>query len=223
MRFSAFEAPSLTPFAEEILSRAYADLGIGMEVVVSTPRRALLDAASGRTDGELVRVRRIGSLHETLIRVEVPVFISRSIAFVRKPEFASVPLDDLKHLRAGHVSGANFARKFTEGFAEIWRTETPEQLVDMLKRDRVDLIILGEATAQRLSREIGMNGIFPLSASLGEVCFYHYLHQKHAALVPRVEQALRRITGGEAVDPCAPSENGLLEGSDVASRDAESS
>jgi len=223
LRFSAFEAPSLTPYARDILSRVYGELGIDMEVVVSTPRRALLEAASGTTDGELIRVRRVGSLHKTLIRVEVPVVIARSVALVRDPKHASVPFDELKHLRAGHVAGANFASKLTQGFSEVWRTETPEQLVDMLKHNHVDLIVLGEETAKRLLGQMNSDDIFPLSASLGEICFYHYLHRKHAALVPKVELVLKRILGGDVDDPCAPPKNGFLEGKDLASLDAESS
>jgi polar amino acid transport system substrate-binding protein len=37
LRFSAIDAPALTPVAERIVSRAYAELGIEVETVVSTP------------------------------------------------------------------------------------------------------------------------------------------------------------------------------------------
>jgi len=196
LRFSAFEAPNLTPVAEKILSRAYAELGIRMETVVSTPRRALLDAASGKTDGELARVRSVGDLHETLIRVEVPVVVARTFAYTDKPELKGKSLSELEHLRAGHVAGARFAGELAKGFAEVWPAETPEQLFEMLHRDRIDLVILGESTGNRLIGEMALTEVFPLQPSLETVEFYHFLHEKHAALVPRIEAVLRRMMQG---------------------------
>lgn len=37
LRFSGFDAPNLTPKAERILSRAYEELGIRIETVISSP------------------------------------------------------------------------------------------------------------------------------------------------------------------------------------------
>jgi polar amino acid transport system substrate-binding protein len=156
-------------------------------------------------------------LQQTLIRIDVPVYVSYSVALVRDRNLISMPIGDLKHLRAGHIAGANYARKITQGFSEIWTGETPEQLLEMLVHDRVDLVVLGEETANKVLASKQVDRIFRLAQSPGVVCFYHYLHDKHAALVPRFEEALRRILGDIGDDPCAPPENGLLEeGNEIA-------
>jgi ABC-type amino acid transport substrate-binding protein len=193
LRFSGFDAPNLTPFAEKILRQAYAELGIGIEVVMSNPHRALLDAASGKTDGELVRVREIETQHESLIRVDVPVVVARTFAYANRLELKGKSFANMKHLRVGHVAGAFFAQELSAGFAEIWAAETPEQLFEMLQRNRIDLVIVGEGTATRVIRELKIDGVFALRPSLQEVAFYHFLHEKHAGLVPRIEAALKRV------------------------------
>ncbi|GAB2183261.1 substrate-binding periplasmic protein [Roseibium sp. LAB1] len=193
LRLSGFEAPSLTPVAQSILSRAYAELGIRIETVIRSPRRALLDAASGKTDGELVRVTAIEAEHSSLLRVDVPIILARTFAYANKRQFRGKSFKQLKHLRVGHVSGARFAAELASGFAEVWTADTPEQLFEMLQRDRIDLVIAGEATGRRVIRDKNLDGVFPLRPSLHEVAFYHYLHERHAELVPKIEAVLRKM------------------------------
>ncbi|CTQ51597.1 hypothetical protein LP7551_00109 [Roseibium album] len=192
LRFSKFEAPNLIPLAEQIISRAYAELGISIETVKANPRRALLDAAGGKTDGDLVRVHKVGSLHESLIRVEVPVIVARIYAFSNKPELRGRPFGELKHLRIGHVAGAKFAQDLAVDFLDVWTADSAEQLFEMLQRDRLDLVIVGERTGPRIIRERKLSGIIRLQPALREIPFYHYLHEKHADLAPKVEEVLRR-------------------------------
>lgn len=140
----------------------------------------------------MVRVKIAGSAHESLIRVDVPIIEARTFAYANKPELHGKSFGELKHLRIGHVSGARFAAELAKGFSEVWTAETPEQLFEMLLRDRLDLVIVGEGTGRRIVRERELKDVFPLTPSLRTVSFYHYLHEKHAALVPRIEAVLRR-------------------------------
>jgi ABC-type amino acid transport substrate-binding protein len=203
LRLSGFEAPNLTPVAEKILAKAYSELGIRIETVISNPQRALLDAASGKTDGELVRVKAVGADHSSLLRVDVPVIVARTYAYANNRQLRGKSFNQLRHLRVGHVSGARFAAELADEFAEIWTADTAEQLFEMLRRDRVDLVIAGEGTARRVIRDKKLEGVFPLRPSLHEVAFYHYLHEKHVDLVPKIEAVLRRmlsVPAGEETD-----------------------
>jgi len=200
LRLSSFEAPNLTPKALRILTRAYAELDIRVETVMASPRRALLDSSAGRTDGELVRVRNVGAAKKSLVRVDVPIIVARTYAFAVKPELRGKSFNEIKHLRVGHVAGARFAVELARGFTEIWTAETPEQLFEMLRRDRIDLVIAGEGTGQRLSRELDMSEVFVLRPSLRTVAFYHFLHESHVDLVPKIEKVLRRQLQEEAGD-----------------------
>ncbi len=203
LKLSGFEAPNLTPVAESILSQAYGELGIRIQTFITSPRRALLDSASGKTDGELVRIRTIEADHSSLLRVDVPIILARTFAYTNKPQLRGKSFKQLRHLRVGHVAGARFAAELADGFAEVWTADTPEQLFEMLQRDRIDLVIAGESTGRRIIRDRKLVGVFPLRPSLQEVAFYHYLHEKHADLVPRIEAVLKRMLAvpvGEETD-----------------------
>ncbi len=109
LKLSGFEAPNLTPVAESILSQAYGELGIRIQTIITSPRRALLDSASGKTDGELVRIRTIEADHRSLLRVDVPIILARTFAYANKPQLRGKSFKQLRHLRVGHVAGARFA------------------------------------------------------------------------------------------------------------------
>lgn len=201
LRLSGFEAPNLTPIAARVLSDAYAQLGIKIEVVEAHPRRALVRSSSGKTDGELVRVRSVGDQFPTLVRVEVPIVTSRTFAYTNKAELRGKRPEELYRLRAGHVDGARYAIKLAEKFSEVWTARTPEQLFDMLHYGRIDIVIVSEQTGRQMIEQFDKAGMFfALQPSLSEVQYYHYLHEKHAHLVPRIEAVLRNLLHGDA-DP----------------------
>ncbi|MFC6658147.1 hypothetical protein ACFQEX_23105 [Roseibium salinum] len=181
LRLSAFDAPNLTPMATHILSNAYAQLGIRIEVVEAHPRRALIRSSSGRTDGELVRVRSVGDRFPTLLRVEVPIVTSRTFAYTNKAELRGKLPEELYRLRVGHVDGARYAVKLAEKFSEVWTARTPEQLFDMLQYGRVDIVIVSEQTGEQMIKQSGQAGIFALQPTLSEVRYYHYLHETCAS------------------------------------------
>lgn len=211
LRLSGFEAPNLTPIATHLLSRAYGELGIKVQAVIAHPRRALLHSSSGRTDGELVRVRQVGQEHRSLLRVEVPLVTSRTFAYTNRPELKGKSLDELYLLRAGHVDGARFAAELANRFSEVWTARKPEQLFNMLKYGRVDLVIVSEQTGKQMIEQLDLAGVFALQPTLSEVRYYHYLHERHARLVPEIEAALRKILNYET-----DSDNDGLERSGIA-------
>lgn len=192
--FAAFDDPHVTPAAVDILKRAYALLDIEIETVFLNPRRALLDSSSGKTDGEVIRIRQIGDSYDTLIRVDVPLFDAPVLAYASNPGFRKQTFDGLKAtggVRVGFVAGHIYAKNLSEGFAEVWIAEDPKQLMDMLKHDRIDLAIISEDVGNRAVEAQAFRKAFTLASPAGLISAYHYLHIRHAELVPRVEDALR--------------------------------
>lgn len=211
LRFSGFDAPVLMADAEAVLAPAYAELGIRFEVVKSPGHRALLDAASGKTDGELVRFQHVETLYDSLVRVKVPIVMVRTFAYTNKPELLGKQFSELKHLRIGYVIAVRFTQKLAEGFAETWEAETPEQLFEMLQRDRVDLVMVSDVEGNRAISQMELSNVFPLASSQRDVPFFHFLHIKHADLVPQIETVLRRRgSGGDTGDRPDKDTNLLL-------------
>jgi len=190
---SGYKAPGMIDVALERLRAAYRKLGIELAIHVTTPSRALVDSASGRTDGEVVRADVIEELYPSLLRVDVPLFTVSTYAYGTLPELADKPLEDLKALRAGYVRGAVFAELATRNYAEAWPAESLEQLFAMLIQDRIDLVIAVEKPARAMIKKSDLKGkVFAVSSSRRDYQFFHYLHEKNADLIPSIEKVLKR-------------------------------
>jgi ABC-type amino acid transport substrate-binding protein len=195
---SGFDAPGLTPVAQGLLEKAYAEIGMRIEVVLTEPSRALVNSSSGATDGEVVRIGLVGDRYPALVRVDVPLLSVVTYGYTTRPELRNLSLPDLELLRAGHVRGAVFGETAARGFAEVWAADEPEQLFEMLKQGRLDLVFVREVRAREMIARFELEDAYPIPASRKTYPFYHYLHERHRALVPRVENALRKVmsTGG---------------------------
>lgn len=190
---SGFEAPGLTPVAQEILEKAYAELGLHVEVVLTEPSRALVNSTSGVTDGEVVRIGLVGDRYPSLVRVNVPLLSIATFGYSNRPDVKTMSEHDLKALRAGHVRGAVFGEIAARGFAEIWSADEPEQLFEMLKQNRLDLVFVREKRAREMIARFQMDDVYPIPFSRRDYPFFHYLHKRHQGLVPLVEKALRKV------------------------------
>ncbi|GAB4533578.1 MAG: hypothetical protein Tsb0019_35280 [Roseibium sp.] len=194
---SGFEAPGMIDVALKRLRAAYKTLGIEVAVKVTTPSRALVDSSSGRTDGEVVRADVIEEHYPSLMRVEVPLFTISTYAYGTLPELADKPVQDLKSLRAGYVRGAVFAEQTTRDYAETWQADSLDQLFAMLLQDRIDLAIAIERPARAMIEKSDLEGqVFAIRSSRRDYDFFHYLHEKKADLVPRIEKVLKRQSRG---------------------------
>ncbi|MBN9671194.1 hypothetical protein [Roseibium aggregatum] len=201
LHFSTFEAPGVTPQAVEVLRDAYADLGIAIDVSFEKASRSILNAAAGKSDGEVVRIDLIGDRYPSLVRVDVPLAAMATYGFTNRPELETLSGEALKNYRAGYVRGALFAENAAKGSKEVWAVENPSQLFAMLNQGRLDIAYAAEAPARKIITRLGADDIYPLSATLKHYSFYHYLHERHRDLVPLVEDALRRrLPAGDSED-----------------------
>jgi len=191
LRLSAFDAPGLTPVALAILEEAYARLGIRVEILKTKPSRALVNSRSGITDGEVVRIGLVGDQYPSLVRVDVPLLSVSTFGYTNRPELKDNSVAELKSFRAGHVRGAVFGEQAAKGSAEVWSAEEPEQLFRMLKQGRIDVVYVREIRAEEMIERFDLDNVFPIPASFREYPFYHYLHERHRELMPRVEEVLR--------------------------------
>lgn len=198
LHLSTFEAPGVTPQAVRKLQAAYAELGIAVEVSYDKASRALVNAVSGKSDGEVIRIDLIGDRYPSLVRVNVPLGTLATYGFTNRPELKDLSATDLKNYRAGYVRGALFAENAAKGSREVWALESASQLFSMLDQKRLDIVYTAEAPAKKIIAQLGAEGIYPIPATHKQYAFYHYLHERHRHLVPRIEDALRRLLPKDA-------------------------
>ncbi len=191
LRFAGVDVPGLTPSVKAILTQAYGRLGYKVEFLHGTPERTVIEANSGRVDGELARIGRIGTMYPELVQVKVPVLTTHVVGYTGNRQFRNSSVEDISGLRVGYVEGAVFAELATKGFKNLWTVQHPLQLFSMLQSDRLDVIVLAEIVADALIEKHQYHGFLKIDAPLQELVFYHYLHTRNAHLAPKLEAVLR--------------------------------
>ena len=178
----------------EILKAAYAKLGITVEFLDVEAKRALALSSAGDVDGEIQRVAAVAQQYPTLLQLKPAINYIEPAVFTTGLEFAVTGWSSIKDYQVGIVRGVGSSEAGTSGMSNVYRATSLEELVRMLDRERFDLLVTdlfsGKVEIKRHQLE---SRIRPLLPPLERIYIYHYLHERHRALVPHVEAVLREM------------------------------
>ncbi|HET6160184.1 MAG TPA: hypothetical protein VFE34_17705 [Dongiaceae bacterium] len=151
-------------------------------------------SSAGDVDGEIQRIGNLASTYPSLIQVSPPINYIEPAVFTTGLAFAVQGWDSIKPYNIGIVRGVGSSEAGTRGMPNVQRATSLEDLVRMLDRDRFDLLVTdlfsGLVEIERLHLE---TRIKPLSPPLERIYVYHYLHERHRDLVPKIEAVLREM------------------------------
>lgn len=195
--FSAVEKTRSTKNVVEILRRAYQKMDIRVEIAELPGKRGLIYSNEGKTDGEAFRIIGIEEEFTNLRRIDVVVGEDQMFFFVKRGHefpvegWESVPKDII----IGYQRGVKFIEANTEKYGlKTQPADSSEQLFKMLSAgDRVDAIIDGFPEGSRIITDYGLQEIIRLNPPIQTVVLYHYLHKKHAHLLPKVTTVLKEM------------------------------
>jgi polar amino acid transport system substrate-binding protein len=182
------------------LDAAYAVLNTKVNFVPRPALRALMEADSGQLDGEVMRPRLIEGSYHNLLRVDVPLYSNMASAFVRAQSGpAPANLEALsKSKSVGIVRGIRHAEAATQGWANVVVINSYPAAVRMLSQGLIEVLLGGEGTI----REAFVSNHLDASQFNGQQVYstplYHYLHKRHAELLPLVQAELAKIKGQQA-------------------------
>lgn len=194
--FSAVEETLTAKIAQRILKNAYQKIGITAEIQELPGTRGLIYSNGAITDGEAFRIAGMEQNFPNLCRIEVPICTHSLYLFVKKGRefnvngWASIPKD----YRIGHQSGIQIIEKNIQQHqirAEPVRFSG--QLFTMLEFGRVDAVIEGKYQRVLSAQELEAENMVRLEPALHSHPLYHYLHVKHAALIPQITAVLREM------------------------------
>jgi polar amino acid transport system substrate-binding protein len=198
LRFSMIVNTPDQVIGARILEIAYSYLDIPVEFVEMPGRRALRESSEGKIDGEVHRILKIGEDHPTLIRVPTPINYIEPTVFSKNQNFLVTGCQDLKDHKIGIVRGVRHAEVCTQGMEHVQIVGNSSLLMQILHRDRVDFVITARINGLLQLKNLSLDSIYPLSPPLRRELVYHYLHEKHKALVPRIDSVFKRMKqGGE--------------------------
>lgn len=191
-------APYTTPdrqgFLDQLIAAVFHEVGVeaGVLVYPAASERSLLNANEGIDDGQALRVAGLQKIYPNLIQVPETVIMNDFVAMSAKHQFATPGWEALKPYSVSYIIGWKiFESNVPPGTAQTPVREA-EQLFTLLARDRVDVVLYERWQGLVQARALGVKARV-MEPALVSTPMYMYLHKKHAALVPRVAEALDKL------------------------------
>lgn len=178
---------------EYILNEAYDKLGIDLTFQVLPAKRALMHSRGGFIDGEIQRISIIEESSPTLIRVPTPISYVDLCVFLRK----KIPFRSLKEMgdyKFVYVRGVKIYETLLKYFKSSHAVMTDEVMWRLIIMKRMDIAVAGRVSTLYKFKTLGIEGIYPLDPPLQTLPLYHYLHEKHRDLVPKIDNVLQKLT-----------------------------
>lgn len=151
--------------------------------------RSMKMANNGSDDGEALRIKGQEKNFPNLIRVPEPILINQFVANSIPNSSEIQTWRDLEGHDVGYIIGWWIFKKNLGNVKTVTTVRTSGQLFSLLKRGRIDVALYEKWQGLWVARSLGVK-VKVHEPALAKIPMFLYLHQKHAALVPRVAQAL---------------------------------
>jgi polar amino acid transport system substrate-binding protein len=190
------EPPFTTPdgqgFLDAVVGEAFRRAGVQLRVVKFPAERGLINANEGIEDGDLTRIAGLDSQYPNLIRVPEKLIDWEFTAFSKKTALPA-RWDVLRTRPIGHIRGWKIYEKQLVGAPVVITSDDSTQMFRQLQLDRIEVALYERWLGLSLLKRQGIQGVHPLEPSLAKREMFIYLNKRHAALVPKIAEALRAI------------------------------
>lgn len=178
--------------ADRLIGELFQRLGLQIENADVPPARVyellekgIIDARIGTPDS-VPFMKRVVRVPEALGRDEI-VALSKSVTALPRG-WASLADHPVAYLEAWKV----IAAEIPPG-DNVYALREPGQLFAMLDSGRVEIVVGGRLLSLLQLRQSGVEGVRVIQPPLKRFEAHLYLHEKHAALVPPLDAALRAM------------------------------
>jgi ABC-type amino acid transport substrate-binding protein len=178
----------------EMLRAVYARLNIKLEFEDVPGKRALALSSAGVLDGEIQRIGTLSRDYPTLVQVTPAINYIEPAVFSTKLRFDVAGWNSMRDYSIGIVRGVGSSEAGTRGMARVTATTSLDNMVRMLDADRFDVMVTDLFSGLVAVRKLNLQDrIVALSPPLERIHIYHYLHERHRDLVPKVGKMIAQM------------------------------
>lgn len=187
--------PPISNIYQGIMEDAFQRLGLAVDFQVVAPERSLSLVAQGVDDGDCCRIEELAAHYPTLRRVPVALIDIDFVAFTRDNSIRIQNWADLEPYEVGVVRGWKIleAELAQRPVREIYTLTTPRSMFNMLNKGRIQVATIGRLVGYETIRAMAIPDIEVQEPPLVSRPLYLYLHERHAALIPRFTQVLEQM------------------------------
>lgn len=182
----------LEAVSKALLVEAYRRIDVDLQFKEVPALRALYEASEGHVDGDLQRIDGLSARYPKLTQVKVPINTFDAVVITRDKQFTPDGWSSLAPYTIGYHRGIVIFENRTAGM----RTDpapTNELVLKKLQSGRTDIAVMPEGDSRDLLATMQGHSLEILYPAVERVPLYHYVHNRHAALVPKLEAALRAM------------------------------
>lgn len=178
----------------ELLRAVYAKLNIRLEFEDVPGKRALALSSAGELDGEIQRIGTLSRDYPTLIQIAPAINYIEPAVFTTKLHFQVAGWNSIRDYSIGIVRGVGSSEAGTRGMTRVTATTSLENMIQMLDADRFDVMVTDLFSGLVAVRKLNLQArVYPLSPPLERISIYHYLHERHRDLVPKVGKVVEQM------------------------------
>jgi len=183
-------SPGHPGFIDQLARAAFARIGVPVEVTTVPTERSLLNVNAGLDDGDIFRVEGVDREYPNLVRIPEKTLDNDFVAYTKRVDIQIRTWADLKPYSVAYATGWKPYERNVQGVRDLTKTPSIHELFPLLENGRADVVLVDRWQGQWVVRQQG-HKVRLIEPPLARFEMFMYLHKRHAALVPRVAQALR--------------------------------
>lgn len=192
--FTTFEQSGSQLVTEPLLKEAYRRIGQDIKIVSYPGNRAIEMANSGKVDGELARLPVIEKFYPNLVRIPTPLQQVKQMVFTKDIRFKVDGWSSLQPYTVATLRGYKDTENNLKN-AGIRYVLVPHfsVVINSIHLGKVDIGVLSQTAGMQAIKSAQLTNIYYLEPALSIQPMYHYLHHKHSALIPHINEAIRQL------------------------------
>jgi len=198
---STIEGSPISDICSRVLRDIYSQAGLELIIEPMPAVRATIESTTGKIDGESHRVEAYGDIHRELLIIPLSYYsIDTNLFTQRGHPDTDKSLEDLGDYNFAILKGVKQSEELTSGLAQVMAFENSEMMIRFLMLGRADFAILSRLHGMEIIKKLDAENIIPVEPPLLKTYLFHYIHQKHAHLIPLLEKTIREMRKSGALE-----------------------
>jgi polar amino acid transport system substrate-binding protein len=192
-----FSTPEGTGLYDRMIRQALEDLGMQLEIRRLPSQRGLIEASTGRVDGEYGRAEAVVDEYPDLMVVPTPLSEYAFVAISRDDGGADTgpphTFGELAGSRIAYINGWKIFESNVSVYRSLTVVADENQLFTLLATGRVDVVLYDRTRARAWASAHPEVPIHIAETPLAVRTMHLLLNSRHADLVPVIDAALSRV------------------------------
>lgn len=179
-------------FADAVAREAFRRVGVDIEVNVLPGDRALVNVNTGLDDGDLLRTPAVEKDYPNLVRVPEKMMDFDFVGYSQNPKLHVDGFAGLKPYVVSYVAGWKIYEQKVKDYRELTTAPSLNEMFLLLKNRRAEVVLADRWQGLWAARQAGVKA-HVIEPPFVRSPMYMYLNQRHAALAPKLANALAQM------------------------------